>query len=269
MASQQELIQGQLLERTKIVNFAYNAHAAMQIQYVGPKLYSTITVAAGGDITIYADDTDGATTSYFTADLSTPAAARDTFGELAAEINADPYLRCFLIGEIPSASTDNRLAAVTNGNIATANGLTLLGDPAVSGYIVGFAVTNEKFTSRPTGGHATKSVGWVKNDNCVNSLCYLNFTLTTVGDGTYQVYSVDGTTVNTLIPATAFSTATLKEVGVSPTPDTVYVAAARGERLVVTMDGAAAITAGNVYAIGKTKHLFGQVVPASNYTGSV
>lgn len=269
MASEAAVVQGDLLKRQKIVNFAYTAPPAIQIQYIGSKLYCKAAVASG-IITIKADDTDGATTTYATIDAT--AASGDTFGELCDLINAYADLRAFAIGEINTATSNTRLADLSATSIRTTNGLTLESAESVSGYIVGFAITNEKFTSRPTGGFSTKYVGWTTNANCINSLNYLNFSLTTTGNGTYQVYSVSGSgagdVVSTMIPATAFTSATTTTIA-GAVPSTPYISANVGERLVVTFDGAAAITAGNVYAVGQTKNIVGDVVPSGNYTGCV
>ena len=284
MASHQSLVEGELLQLQKIVNVAYNACPALQIQYVGPKLYAAVAVAAGGDMTFTADDTDGLTTvdpniGYAAGastllgviDLSTPHASIDTFGELAAHINAKGggNWRCILWCS-PNISTDNILAAHTaaNAEVNTVGGLTLLLDPAVTGYFAGFCISNEKFVSRPTGGFSTFESGWIKNTNCVNSLCYLDFTLTSVGDGTFTVYSVKDYVASQLYTE-AFVTATNETHGATPSPETAWISANEGASLIVLFDGAAAITAGNIYAIGKTKNRVGDVVVGGNYTGCV
>jgi hypothetical protein len=270
VASVQSLQSGELLKRQKVCNItATTAFPAMQIQYVGSCLFAKITVAAGGDITIHADDVDGATTTYCTIDLSTPAAAVDTYGELEDVINGYEDLRCFLIGVLPSQSTDNTLDTLASTSIRTTNGLTLYSDEAL--LDVGFAITNRKFTSRPSGGWATKDAGWVKDDLCVNSLHYLSMAVTAAGTGNIEVYGVseDGDTTvllwdNAIADATGGVT---EEHGATPTPDTVFVAAPRGHRLVVWFDMVAAITAIALNAVGYTKHLTGEEVPDANYTG--
>jgi len=257
---------------------AITAWPVMQLQYVGAQLFSKVTVAASGaSITVYADDVDGATTSYYTADLSTPAAARDTFGELAAEMNAKADIRCFLIGVLPSESTDGTLAAVTGGDIRTVNGLTLYGNAAVL-LDQGFAITNEKFTVRPTGGWATKHVGWERNRgegvngpfNVINYLCYLESTITNVNAGTTTIYWVDEVeaTSGTLYTAAAYTSATKQTTGATPSPMDPFIATPPGKRLVVKFNIVdTAMSVAVIYSVGLTKHLNGEVVPSANYTG--
>lgn len=284
MASHQELVQGELLKVQKIVNLTYATCPAITIQYCGPKTFAAVDVAAGGDMTFTADNTNGTTTvdpsvgcaggvqtALGIIDLSTPNAIINTFGELEAWVNSYGGGNWRCISHVPaSLSTDNTIVthAAAAGEVTLAGGLTLYLDPAATGYYAGFCITNEKFTSRPTGGWATFTAGWVKNDNCVNSLCYLDFILTSVGDGTFTVYSVKDL-VSSQLYTEAFATATTETHGAAPTPDTPWISANEGERLVVLFDGVAAISAGTIYAIGTTKNRIGAVVHGGNYTGCV
>lgn len=263
------------LARQKIVNITdVTKFPALQIQYVGSKAYSKITVAAGGDITIHADDTDGATDVYATFDLSTPAAGLDTFGELADAINAYADLRCFLIGALPSQGTDDKLDTLSATSIRTNNGLTLYFDEAKSGNLdVGFAITNQKFTNRQTGGFSTKQKGWTKDKYCVNSLNYLYAAVTAAGVGNIEVYAIDdsnGSVVNIWNNAIADATSGVtEEHGTTDHPDAPFLKAPQGHRIVVWLDMAAAITAIDLLVHGYTESILDAEVPGDNYTGCV
>ena len=125
----------------------------LQLQYVGAKTYSSIAVAAGGDMTFYASDTSltatvdpnvgwaaGAATTDGVIDLSTPNANVDTMGELVDLINAYADYRAYLIGVLWDTPTDNIFDTLSATSIATDNGLTLYLDEDSAAAVGG---TNE------------------------------------------------------------------------------------------------------------------------------
>lgn len=277
MASEQALISGQALVRQKAFSFAaVTAFPAMQIQYCGAYAYAKIAVAAGGDVTITADDTDG-TTALYTIDLSTPAAGLDTYGELRAYINGLPDLRCNLLGVLPSASTDNTLATLAAAHLKTGatqaiqeNGKTLLIDQAVL-LDVGFCISGEKFISQPDGGYSTKRKGWIRQTHCINYLDYLYASIATQAqNGSIKVYSVnDEDQTSYLLWSNAYAAGTAEEhPGAAPRP-MEFLQSNEGERLVVIFDAVDTAMSGtlDVHGFGRTKNLIGDPVYGSNYDG--
>jgi hypothetical protein len=303
MASVQDMQVGKLNEVTKVISMASVAvFPAIQIQYCGPKTFASVAVAAGGDMTFKADDTDGLTTvdpnigcasgaqtALGIIDLSTPNAIIDTMGELVNWINqyGAGNWRAFLIGMLPSQKTDNTLVTLTESNglaVTGDNGLTLYFDPATTfanGFTgIGYSITNEKFTCRPRGGWQTHQVGWSRNKKpgsnpaleVVNSFCYAEHTTAATNAGNLTCYAVDEiSNAETLLYTGAlFTTATAQAIGATPTPDTYYVSAPPGQRLVVWYDLVDTLMTAHVSScIGKTKHRFGGEVPSANYTGCV
>lgn len=298
MASVQDMQVGKLNEVVKnIAIAAYTAFPAIQIQYCGPYKYASVAVASGGDMTFKADDTDGITTvdpvigwasgaatALGIIDLSTPHASINTFAELVNHINNNSggNWRAFLIGALPTATTDNTLAtlAEASGSAIGDNGITLYADPAVTPYDMGISITNEKFTSRPKGGWATHHVGWTRNKlpgsnpalAVVNSLCYMEHTTTQVNAGYITLYAVDeiDNSVSLLYTNAIYTTATKQTIGATPTPEDIYVSAPPGKRLLVywdAVDTAMSVCVASI--IGKTRHRFGGEVPSNNYTGCV
>lgn len=274
MASTQSLLTGDLLARRKVINVsAVTAFPAMQIQYIGTSLFGTVAVAAGGDMTLGADDTDG-TTAVHTIDLSTPGATVDTFGELAAVINGFGDFRCFLLGVRTDQSTDNKLDTLVTASCRTDNGLTIFIDEAEAPTDVGVCITNRKYISRPVGGIENLHLGETTDQNCINSMHYLIWTVTAAGTGNLEVIGIsqdDQTTVSIWDDAIADATGGITEGahGATPTPDVIFLAAPRGYRIVVYFDMAAAVTATDLRVIGQTKHIVGGDVPSDNYTGCV
>lgn len=273
------------LGRRKAAAFsAVTAFPALQIQAIGPLGFYKITVAAGGDITLGGDNVDGTTTLY-TIDLSTPAAGIDTFGELKDSINGSTggHFRCYPLGVLPSESTDNTLAALSathlKGSAAAGvaeNGLTLYIDQAVL-LDVGFAITNDKFTSQPINGSDGFLVGFEQNAvgnvrNIVNELLYINVNLTQTNAGSTKVYSVDdrpGVNSATLLYSNAYVSATAEE---HPSSSGAYsFVALPGQRLCVKFDAVdTAATACDVRATGLTWSIDGKAINhGANYTGCV
>ncbi len=284
-----------LTKRTKLFsNGTVTTFPGIQIQYVGPKLFAGISVVAAGNMAFYADDTDGETTvdpdiGYTTVattagliDLSSPAAAVDTFGELYDHINSMANWRCFLVGVAPNGDTDNKfdtLAIASSHTVRSANGLTLYVDEAGGGagtdsaetlLNFGFAVTNNKFQSRPSGGRKTNRVGWTTDELCENILNYLSVNITNVGSGNIEVYACDdlaSTKTNVKIWENAYTTATAEEHGATPVAE-AFIKAPVGQRLLIYFDVTSAVaTACDVRATCTTRHITGGQVPGANYTG--
>jgi hypothetical protein len=140
-------------------------------------------------------------------------------------------------------------------------------------YKGGFSISNQKFTSRPTGGWSTKTVGWVTDALCINSLCYAEITATQATDEDYTyIYACDDAafTSSLLYTSAIWATTVKSTLGSTPTPKDPFISAPRGQRLCVfTASTTGAISALTIYAIGTTRHVTGGDVPDSNYTGSV
>lgn len=299
MASVQDMQVGKLNEVVKNITIAsHDVMPLIQIQYCGAYKYASVAVDSSGNMTFKADDTDGITTvdptiGYTTTntalgiiDLSTPAAAVDTWHELVDHINGvwgGGNWRAFLIGALPTASTNGALAelAESANNAGGDNGITLYAAPAAAAALdLGCSITNEKFTSRPYGGWKTKHVGWTHNKKAgsnpalevVNSLCYMQHTTTQTNAGYVKLYAVDeiDNSVGLLYTGALYTTATAQEIGALPSPEDVFVSAPPGKRLLIywdAVDTTATALVANI--IGKTVHRFGGEVPSNNYTGCV
>lgn len=272
-----------LFARNKVVSIAAEtALPVLQLQHVGSEIYASVTIAADV-MTLKADDTDGDTTTVLTADMG--AAGYDTFGELMNAINGTASFRCFLISATPqivagSVSTTTLVArAITQiasgGTQAhNANGVTLMGDPAVTvaGIMMGFGISNQKFMSKPTGGYSTKLIGWENDDVCVNVLKYLSATITAVGGGDLLIYECDdANNTRSLIYTLAFTSATEATLGAT-VPETDHLAAPEGRRMAVTIDRAtdANVISACVIVCHAETYTYGHAhIPGSNYTGSV
>jgi len=267
-----EIIDGYYGAAQKVVNIsAVTAFPAMVLQYIGDEPYAKVAVdAATGDVTVTADAVDGATTAYATFDVS--GAALNTFGELADAINAKSDLRCYLVGARRAQSCDNILDTLAATSIATTNGLTLYFDEEGTGNVTGFAITNEKFVSRPTTGFAGKKIGWQSrnNENVINTLNYMELTLTDGAGGVTYIYSINdkNDTVATLY-SDAYATATKEVKGDTPRPNDIWIAGNLHNRLVVQFDAGAALTAAVVNAFGSSRHIFNGDVQGANYTGCI
>lgn len=276
MGTTDDFKQAELLTLTKSVNITVDEeYPAMQVQYYGPALYAKIAVAAGGDIAITADDTDGETTTLLDIDLSTPGTGVDTFGELKDFINSQPFLRCNLLGAEGSLATDNKLDTLSVATIKGENGKTLFFDEDAGSKEVGFCITNQKFTYRPDIGEDGHLLGNITDELCINTLKYLALTLTSASHGSTLVYGCDdrlGVNTKTLLWTDAFVSATAEAHGAtSPdTPDDEFLVAPVGQRLLVKfLPTTEIITSSNVTAIGSTKHTANGEVHGSNYAGCV
>jgi len=269
MASNQSLQTGELLKRTK--TFALTSAAAMpalQIQHCGPELYGKVEVkVTTGDIHLYADDTDG-TTEILHCDVSET--AYNTFGKIENAINALGIFRCFLIGAKPSDTSTVMLATKASTSCRTTNGLTLYFLAVTASQVYGFAITNNKFTARPSGGFSTQEKNWTKDELCENMINYLEILLTCTNGGTTNIYAVeDIDDVETLMWSDAFVSAT-KETHGETDPGDLFIKSPQGCRLVVQFAASTAaddFSSPNITCIGTTKHLVGELVPGANYTG--
>ena len=283
MSSLLQVEMGRALTRTKAFATAgVTTWPAMQIQYIGTSAFGGVAIASGGDMTLTADDVDGITTVHSTAgidgagakvttgviDLSTPHASVDTFGELNDYINALPDFRSFLIGVLPSQLTNNKLAALSA--CATGyNGPTLFADAAVVALDQGFAFTNDKFLYRPKQSGVARDSGRTTNELCTNGLQFLHVNLTAVGDSNIEIYAIDDDLkTEVLLWDNATATAVAEEHGATA-PETGFIQAPEGKKLLVYFDNAAANSAADVHAIGFTRHRLGGNVPGANYTGII
>lgn len=100
---------------------AVSTDVGIQIVYTGPEASATVEVAAGGDMTLKigalsseaADTTIGSPNLDGVFDLSTPAAAVNTYGELIDLININPYWKARLVGVLRSDLTNNTLITLS------------------------------------------------------------------------------------------------------------------------------------------------------------
>jgi len=268
--------EGELTLRKKVVAIsAADKFPMIQIQYIGALAFGNYAVV-GTTLTLFADDTDGATTTVLVAD--TNAAGYDTWAELRDAINATGVFRCFLIGAQAAADSDAFLVPIANASCRTENGVTLFFDDSVTATAcdAGLAITNQKFTSRPTGGMVDQRVGRTydhigpHNTLCENTIDYIDFTLTCVGDGVIEIYSVDDLTdTETLLWSNAWVTATREYHGDSE-PEAMFLKGLPGQRLLMHVDRTTAatdITSPSIIVHGSTKDITGGEVPGANYTG--
>ena len=115
---------------------ADDGDVAMRIWYTGATVPCALTVAAGGDLS---STIGGSADANFTSsgaasgtiDLSTPAAAYDTYGELARFINSLDDYHCILVDVLPTDSTDNTLLAMSATSVPV-RGLNLYKDTSVA-----------------------------------------------------------------------------------------------------------------------------------------
>lgn len=120
---------------------------AIIVRYVGSTAGKpTVEVAAGGDMTFKiagsADTTTGSPSLNGIFDLSTPAAAVDTYGELVNLINTTgSNWRAVLVGKLASDSTDNTLFTLSATDAAGPKGVALYADDTVATTGTTFAST--------------------------------------------------------------------------------------------------------------------------------
>jgi len=110
---------------------------AMLVKYVGSTVGKpTVEVAAGGDVTFKiagaADTTTGSPSLDGIFDLSTPAAAVDTYGELCSLINTTgSNWRCVLLDVLASDVTDNTLITKSATDASSNKGVELFHDTTI------------------------------------------------------------------------------------------------------------------------------------------
>lgn len=275
--------------RKKFVLTDVTKFPVMQIQYVGPLDFATVEIEAGGSMLFLADNIDGETTvdpdiGYSGAgakdatgiiDLATPHASMNTFGELERHINSMANWRCYLIGVLRSQNTDDKLDTRSAVSVRTDNGVTFFADEAKAGNLdQGFAITNQRFTFRPSKGWETRRRGFVTDKLCINALEYLSLNVTAIGNSNIEIYSIDDndpdnvSVAGNLIWELALVTATLTLFG-GTTPVEEFIAGHRGHRLLVFFDCAAAATAAAINVVGNTEQVTGGMVQKENYTGLI
>lgn len=260
-------------ERNKSLSFTYATMVGMVLQAVCEETYASVIVEAGdGTITLQADNTDGETTTVLDCDPAT----YTTMGAMVDAINGTAQFRARLVGLDRAVLSADMMATLsvthlkTGGTAANrANGISLYVDPAGDVFTIGFAVTNEKFISQPSGGFSTKDVGWVKNGGgIVNYLNWMTLNLTTIGDGVLSIMGCDdrNKVAGVAIHSEAYVTATAESHGTT-TPIEKHWAVPEGQRMLVQFIGAAAHSAGTIVGLGTTKTYTGTYVPGGNYIG--
>lgn len=261
-----------LTARNKIISIsAVTAMPAIQIQYIGALDYGNYKVVSD-TLTLSADGTDGDTTVVKAIDTNN--SSFNDFGEVVDAINATGVFRAFLVGPRRNDLSTTMLDAIASATCKTKHGVTLFFEQATSAQVYGFAITNQKFLYRPTGGWATFDKGWIKDINAINSIKNLDLTMTTAaGDGTWFIYANDDENKQdgVLIHSEAFTTTTQETHGLT-VPNEIHWEAYRGARISVQF---LCTTAGSdwtgvaIIATGHTKDVCGGQVPDANYTGCV
>ena len=261
-----------LTAQNKVFSIALDtALPLMQLQYIGDLTYGNYSFADTNDLTLFADDTDGATTTVLT--IATDAGGYDTMGEVVDGVNATGVFRAFLIGGDRADTSTAMFADVANETCKLANGVTLFSNPDTDTAILGFAFTNQKFIYRPTGGWATFEKGWTKDVNCINSLKMLSATLTIAAHANVRLYSCDDENKTTGVLLWSQDLAsTVEELHGDTNPNDIFVSGIRGHRLCikfVALTAADNLTGFVIRSLGQTKDVAGGQVPSSNYTGCV
>lgn len=264
---------------------AVSTHSPIIVRYVGPSSAGgTVTVAAGGDITFSVgavgasavDDSlecpvSGALGGIF--DLSTPAAACDTLGEIVDLINKSPNWRAVLRDGMRGDPTDNVFATLSETAANTPNGLALLGDSGVT-FDVAAEITPERTIARSLDG----PYAYIQQNPSVSSRVAL-FKIaatSTYGSGTstIEVFSCKTLYPSSWGAVTAGSVSgyaaknngsetctTLDSVaGAATTVEKVLtydyaLESKKGERLIVRLNNSAAMTAATLYAYGRVTQL--------------
>lgn len=202
-----------------------------------------------------------AATLTFTVDGATPAgtdaigtdgsfnltgAAHDTMGELVDKINAILAWRAYLVGALRS-DTSGSLVVAGSQSCFGDNGATLFSDTSTTKEI-SIAISGEKFINNGRAGHLTDA-----GDQCENSMLYASVLVTggTTQDINYFT-GKQGTAEVQLGSSVDMDTAVEKEQGEANLAE-VFVAAKRGERLIVRFQGGTtAPTAPAFHVDGKT-----------------
>lgn len=224
---------------------AVNQMPGFTVQYKGSKLYASVAVSSS-DLLFKADDTDGTTTADTavstdgTIDLSTPAAAENTFGEIVDIMNAGNWL-CMVNAGLRADAVDDRYAELSAAQAKVAAGLKIYQDEGVTPFKLGFSVTNRKFTS----------VGvWDSDIGYLNALHYLSLHATATGGLTVSIYEIDDGSSATVLQNNVTETLLAQYKVATATALTLKftldqggpLVASLGKRLYVDIAGAAAVS---------------------------
>ena len=189
---------------------AVSTDTGIQIIYVGSQASATVEVAAGGDMTLKhgasgseaVDTTIGSPNLDGVFDLSTPAAAVNTYGELVDLINATANWKARLVGVQRSDLTDNTLITRT---AAQAKGVvvSLLRDTTVILTATVYAIGNRVGRLSLLGGNDGGIRHWITRIEGIG---------TSAGAHALKVYSCNPQTkVDTLIFTGTVASATAYE----------------------------------------------------------
>ena len=261
-----------LTAQNKVFSIALDtALPLMQLQYIGNLTYGNYEFADTNDLVLFADDTDGATTTILT--IATDGASYNSMGEVVDAVNATGIFRAFLIGGNRADVSTAMFADVSNETCKLKHGVTLFSNPDTQAAILGFAFTNQKFLYRPTGGWATFDKGWTKDTNCINSLKMLSATLTIAAHANVRLYSCDDENKAAAVLLWSQDLAsTVEELHGNTNPNDIFVSGIRGHRLCikfVALTDTDDLTGCVIRSLGHTKDVAGGQVPSSNYTGCV
>lgn len=189
---------------------AVSTDVGIEIVYTGPQASATVEVAAGGDMTLKigalgaeaVDTTIGSPNLDGVFDLSSPAAAVDTYGELIDLINVNPYWKARLVGVMRSDLTNNTLitrSAAQCKNVV----VSLLRDTTViltaTVYVIGTRLSRLSLLGGDNGG-------------IINGITRIEGIGTSAGAHALQVYSCNPQTkTDTLIFTGTVASATAYE----------------------------------------------------------
>lgn len=242
---------------------AVNTNTPLVIRYVGATaLGGTVTVAAGGDITL-SEGAVGASAVDTTAgcpaagtgiiDVSDPAC--DTFGEVVNNINGTgTNWRVVLLDGLASQSSNNTLAALAETAANTTSGLGLYADQAIS-FTYTYAI------------QSTRTLDWFMQGGSASifnpdpygdgrPVIYFLSSTCTYGAGTsrMKVYAVDyvmsGTTYSETV-TTLYNTASAATTVTKEVPWAYGLLADRGTKLVISIENSAAYSVPSIYAYGQ------------------
>jgi len=269
---QSSCCESNLQARDKVFSIALDTQLPlMQLQYIGDKIYGNYEFADTNDLVLFADDTDGATTTILT--IATDGASYNSMGEVVDAVNATGVFRAFLIGAKRADVSTAMFADVSNETCKLKNGVTLFSNPDTTAAILGFAFTNQKFIYRPSGGWDTFEKGWTKDTNCINSLKMLSATLTIAAHANVRFYQCDDENKAAAVLLWSQDLAsTVEELHGDTVPDDVFVSCSRGNRFLVqfiqltTSDD---LTGCVIRCLGHTEDVAAGLVHDSNYAGCV
>lgn len=239
------------------------------VKYIGPNACADIAVAAGGDITFQsgacgAEAADTTLECPVSAplggvfDLSTPAAACDTWGEVADLINASGSWIFIPIGVKRGDSTDNVAITLSEtDNVGTKKGVALLKDDTTSlntTIMVTDTPTDDAtaYVTRTTGNtFRFKSNPW---EDSVFRLIDWTDTVTTGGATTLTV----DCTLNSFDPETGAWTEASRTIWSSATAASTaefnktfpFLECGRGEKMLARVTSTSSHTAATAFASG-------------------